>query len=242
MPRIGVLYSVVTPTAEPVVAVPAADAPAPTPVPVSSGVLESRADNACVAHAAARALVANGHDVRIIGVWDRVPVELLRHVDAVLNLCEGLVGDSSREAEAAQQLQDAGLPFSGNPPETLRLCQRKELCRARLQAAGVPVAEGVVLTEVPHVWPGGLPSPCIVKPAWEDASEGIDAKAVASDLAGLQDAVRRIVEGMREPALCEAFIDGRELTASLIGAPPAVLPLGEIDFTRVASGKPRIVC
>ncbi|MEW5855346.1 MAG: ATP-grasp domain-containing protein [Myxococcota bacterium] len=188
------------------------------------------------------ALRSAGHDVRLVGVWDRVPVEELHDVDAVLNLCEGLGGESSREAEAAQQLEDAGIPFSGNRAHALGLCQKKERCRARLLEAGVPVPAGLVLHSVPTTWPEGLPAPCIVKPAWEDASEGIDHKAVVNDLAGLQEAVSRVVFGMKEPALVEQFIDGRELTVSLLGTPVQALPLGEIDFTRVRSDRPRIVC
>lgn len=239
MPKIAVLFSAVAPEA----AAPVADSPSPVPVPVSpSAPLASRADNACVAKSAAQTLAQAGHEVVLVGAWDRVPVEQLHDVDAVLNLCEMLADDSSREAEAAQQLADAGIPFSGNTPEVLRLCQRKELCRQALVDAGVPVPPGCVLTRVPDVWPAELPSPCIVKPAHEDASEGIDANQIARDLPGLQRAVRRIVEGMGEPAVCEAFIDGRELTASIIGDPVEVLPLGEIDFSGMPEGCPNIVC
>lgn len=241
MPQISVLFSIEQAAASVPVATAADDGPPPNPVPVGS-VLASRADNARVAQGAAQALAAAGHDVALVGAWDSVPTEQLLGSDAVLNLCEGLAGNSAREAEAAQQLEEAGIPFSGNGSEVLRLCQRKELCRQRLIQAGVPVPPGVVLHQVPTCWPEELPSPCIVKPAWEDASEGIDHKAVAHDLAGLQAAVARVVEQMGEPAVCEAFIDGREITASLLGTPPTVLPLGEIDFSSMRAGKPRIVC
>lgn len=240
MPQIAVLFS----DEGAADAAPAADdgKPPSSPNPVGTkAVLASRADNERVARAAAATLAANGHQVRVIGVWDRVPVERLQDVDAVLNLLEGLAGQSSREAEATGQLADAGIPFSGNRPEVLHLCQRKELCRQRLVEAGVPVPPGLVLHAVPGSWPAELPSPCIVKPAWEDASEGIDGNQVAHDLAGLRAAVARVVDGMGEPAVCEAFIDGRELTASLLGTPPQVLPLGEIDFSTMRPGKPRIV-
>jgi D-alanine-D-alanine ligase len=205
-------------------------------------VLASRADNERVARDAAQTLTALGHRTEVVAAWDRVPVEALRHVDGVLNLCEGLAGSPRGESDAARQLEGAGIPFSGNGSETLRVCQRKETCRQRLQEAGVPVPAGVVLHHVPTAWPPGLPAPCIVKPAWEDASEGIDHRAVVSDLEGLRGAVARVVTKMGEPALCEQFVDGREVTASLLGAPPSVLPLGEIDFQRVRPGRPRIVC
>jgi len=237
MPKIAVLFSAVAPEAS------EAEAASPVPVPVSpSAPLASRADNARVARAAADTLAQAGHEVVLVGAWDRVPVEQLHDVDAVLNLCEGLEDDSSREAEAAQQLLDAGIPFSGSPPQTLKLCQRKELCRQALIAAGVPVPAGLVLTEVPTSWPDLLPMPCIVKPAWEDASEGIDANQIARDLPGLQRAVARVVKTMEQPAVCEAFIEGRELTASVIGSPAEVLPLGEIDFSGMPSGSAKIVC
>ncbi|MBI5497141.1 MAG: D-alanine--D-alanine ligase [Deltaproteobacteria bacterium] len=243
MPTLAVLFSAVGPTAPDATAsAPEGSAP-PTPVPVSpqGGVLLSRADNERVAHLVATALRERGHAVHVLGVWAGVPVERLRNVDAVVNLLEGLEGDSSREAEATEALQRAGIPFSGNAADTLGRCQRKEVCRRLLLEAGVPVPAGTVLHAVPMEWPAGVPAPVIVKPAHEDASEGIDARAVARDLAGLQAAVRRVVVEMGQPALVEQFIDGREITASLLGSPPQVLPLGEIDFSTLPAGRPRIV-
>ena len=54
--------------------------------------------------------------------------------------------------------------------------------------------------------------------------------------------VGQVVKTMEQPAVCEAFIEGRELTASVIGSPAEVLPLGEIDFSGMPSGSAKIVC
>ena len=110
-----------------------------------------------VARRVASALVSRGHKVTLGAVWERVPVARLRGMHAVVNLLEHLADDSSREAEAAQQLLDAGIPFSGNAPAVLRACQRKEVCRETLRDAGVSVPEGLTLRGVPTEWPAGLP-------------------------------------------------------------------------------------
>lgn len=242
MPTLAVLFSAVGPqTPEAAVSDDAQPPSAPVPVSSPDPVLASRADNARVAGLIAAALRARGHTVSVVGAWDRVPLERLQHVDAVVNLLEGLAGNSSREAEATQALMDAGIPFTGNAAAALRLCQRKETCREVLRAAGVPVPAGRCLKTVPAHWPEDLAAPLIVKPAHEDASEGIDGRAVVRDLEGLQQAVRRVVGDMGQPAIVEQFIDGREITASLLGTPPRVLPLGEIDFSTMPPGRPHIV-
>ncbi len=243
MANIAVLYSAVSSDAEVLETSSSEEPPQQAdPDPLQPGHLKSRLDNAVVARRVASALVSRGHKVTLGAVWDRVPVARLRGMHAVVNLLEHLADDSSREAEAAQQLLDAGIPFSGNAPAVLRACQRKEVCRETLRDAGVSVPEGLTLREVPSAWPEGLPvGRVIVKPAHEDASEGIDARAVVDGLGPLREAVARVVEGMRQPALVERYVEGRELTASLLGFPVRVLPLGEIDFSTMPAGLPHIV-
>jgi D-alanine-D-alanine ligase len=73
--------------------------------------------------------------------------------------------------------------------------------------------------------------PLIVKPAFDDASGGIDAGSVVRDRAGLDKRVALVVDDHKMPALIEEFIEGREIHCAILGNdPPEALPLYEMQF------------
>src|SRR5690606_23017236 len=107
----------------------------------------------------------------------------------------------------------------------------------RLRRAGVPVpATFVAGTDV-------VPAdayPVIVKPAREDGSVGIGESSVVHDADDLAKALHRL--GAR-PALAQSYVDGREISVTLLGWPTAdVLPPGEILYDpQVFAERPRIL-
>jgi D-alanine-D-alanine ligase len=191
--------------------------------------------------------------------------------DAVFNLCESLAGDARGEAVVAGVLEQLGLAVTGSPALALGLALHKDMAKALLRGSGVPTPEWCILypgdrvagvdpgdrvagvdpgDRVAGVGPGeheagpvcGAPAfPVIVKPAREDGSIGIGFGSVATDDAGLREAIHRVWR-MGQPALVERFVDGRELCVSFLGnAPRTVLPLREISFGPSFAGRPRIV-
>jgi D-alanine-D-alanine ligase len=166
---------------------------------------------------------------------------LRRPPDVVLNLCDAPRGDSSLEPTLPAFLELLGIPYTGSPPGALELCRDKPAVKARLRAAGIATPEFVVVS------PGCRPPPwdvwpAIVKPASEDASCGIDRHSVVSSPRTLRARVAFLHRRYRQPALVERFVAGRELNVALVGgAEPRVLPLGEIDFSRMPDDRPRIV-
>src|SRR5262249_21320879 len=119
----------------------------------------------------------------VVGVRGE-PGEILAALDAhrpdvVFNLLEAPLGRPDLEAHAAARLGWRGVGFTGWGGETWGLCRRKARPRAVLSAAGVPVPAA-----------GGYP--CIVKPAAEDGSAGIDAESVCADAAAVARATARL--------------------------------------------------
>jgi len=136
-------------------------------------------------------------------------------------------------------LELLGIPFTGSPPEVLSFALRKDRVKQRLEAAGIPTPSGRILR--PGDW-CELPFPLIVKPVREDGSVGISRASVVRDHGELARAVHAVTTSLRQPALVEQFIDGRELNVALLGHPtPRVLPLSEIDFSTLPAEVPRIV-
>lgn len=198
------------------------------------------------AEAALRACRDQGWEAALVaapaGPGPFVEAALAAKPDVVLNLVESLAGEARLEAAAAWLLEMTGLPYTGSPPLALSLGLEKPLVKDLLRARGVPVPEGCVLEDAAAPMPR-LPYPCIVKPAREDASHGIAAESVVADEAAARARAARLIETYGQPAIVEAYVEGREFNVSVLGegAGAEVLPLGEIDFSGFPSGRPRIV-
>lgn len=153
--------------------------------------------------------------------------------DAVVNLVEA-VGGQARLCHVAPALLDTlGLPTTGNGQVAMFVTSHKRLAKERLVALGLPTPP--LLGDGPRVgrW--------IVKPAWEDASVGIDDGSVVD-----ADRVDEVLARRRElygEVFAEAYVEGRELNLSLLadGAGVTCLPPAEIVFEDFPEGKPRIV-
>jgi D-alanine-D-alanine ligase len=207
---------------------------------------ESREDVSRVADAVGRALRAAGHTVALLGVSDN-PLEALRELggdggpDLVFNLCESVRGDARGEASMSAALQLLPVPFTGSDALTLALALDKDKAKALLRQRDIPTPDWWVLqpgTPPPDV---AFRFPLIVKPLREDGSLGITFESVVGDHTALWAAVHR-VWALDQPALAEAYVEGREVMVSFLGNDPRqVLPLREIAFGPAFEGRPRIV-
>ena len=143
----------------------------------------------------------------------------LHRPDVVFNLCEAPLGRPDREAHVAALLEWLGVRFTGCGSETLALCRRKDLVNPVLRDAGVPVPAAVD--------PARPVFPCIVKPAAEDGSAGLDCNSMCENPEDLAHAITRLAG----PALIQEFIPGREFAVSLWGRCwPDYVSLGETVF------------
>src|SRR5215472_935316 len=160
--------------------------------------------------------------------------------DCAFNLCESLAGDARLESAVPLVLELLGIPFTGSPPEVLSFALRKDRVKQRLEAAGIPTPAGRVMSRGDD--PCDLAFPLIVKPVREDGSVGISRASVVHNPSQLARAVDVVATSLRQPALVEQFVDGREFNVALLGHPtPRVLPLSEIDFGGLPADLPRIV-
>jgi D-alanine-D-alanine ligase len=150
--------------------------------------------------------------------------------DAVFNLFEGLGDDPHSECRFARLLEDEGVAFTGCPSRALWLAGRKDIAKGLFQEAALPtprflVAERLPLTKLPRKLP------VIVKPAFRDASLGIDQASIATDAGSLHRRVEQISHAYGFPILIEEFIDGREISVAVIDWPQVqVLPEVETLF------------
>lgn len=200
-----------------------------------------------VAPVAARvfATLAGAHGVRVAHRTVFHPSEVVAAIgdyrpSVVFNLCEALGGDSRLEVHAAWLLERLGLPFTGSPFHALRHCLYKVEANHILARAGVSVPATVRVDS-----PDRIPRvvfPVIVKPEREDGSLGIERDAVVYEMRSLRDRVAELIETLKQPAVVQRYIPGREIAVSLLGWPLLrVLPPGEILFGGLPQGHPHIL-
>jgi D-alanine-D-alanine ligase len=156
---------------------------------------------------------------------------------AAFNLCETLAGRADGEHLTAAAVELLELPMTGASAATLLYCLNKDRCSAVLRSHGIPVPEWELVRRgdpIPEDW---TRFPAIVKPAADDASNGIHEKSVVHSREKLLAEVKRLHE--RWDALLQEFIAGREINLAIVGR--CVLPPAEIDFSTLPEGSPPIV-
>ncbi len=159
-------------------------------------------------------------------------------VDVYFNLFEGFAGAPETEAKVAAMLAATSRPYTGSPPCALTLALDKPHTKELLLAAGIKTPRYQLLHEG-EAGSLSLSYPCIVKPTAEDASHGITAESVVSDAAALARQLAKVCASYGGVALVEEFIDGRELSTTIMGnRAPQVLSFSEIVYTLPAGLPP----
>jgi D-alanine-D-alanine ligase len=195
----------------------------------------------------AAALDDLGHAVSILGVHDdlsRLVRELrARRPDLVFNLMEMFGANLLGDVGVAGALDLLGIPYTGAGPGELYLRQDKALAKKLLDYEGILYPRFAVFAKDAGFETGGnLRLPLFVKPLRGDASIGVDGDSLVHDASSLMRRVLAIHEQVKDSALAEEFIAGRELYVGVLGnQPPEALPVVEMDFSGLPPGAPRVV-
>jgi D-alanine-D-alanine ligase len=203
------------------------------------------------AHAVASALAEGGFHVERMGMAGRDVFAVLDKVraaspDLVFNLCESMAGDPRNEPTFVGILDLFGIPYTGTDLLGLVSCLYKQRAKDILIARGVPTPLHRFLPDLAALDDPSLDAldyPWFVKLAHEDASVGITERNLVATPAALRLRARELMAAYQQPVLAERYVDGRELNVTLIGngADLQVLPLHEIDFAAMPTGRPNIV-
>jgi D-alanine-D-alanine ligase len=158
--------------------------------------------------------------------------------DVIFNLFEGEADRTETEIYNAAILEWSGVPFTGAGSYAQALGRDKIRTKYLLHGAGVPTPQFRMIEQWPAGdWPFGWPA--IVKPAYQDASVGIDQTSVVRTPAELESRVRLVLDRFGGPALVEQFIAGRELHIHLMeaGGRLLVMPAAEVVFEPSSTGE-----
>ncbi len=173
-------------------------------------------------HAVAEALKTAGYDVVEVALSEDSIESVPRDVEAVFIALHGGYGECGG---VQADLNAAQLPYTGPGVKASALCMDKEATKAVLRQAGVPVAEGLIVTVETMGETCPLPLPVVVKPPRDGSSVGLSKVTSPSEWT---EAVRlACAQDAQGEALVEAYIPGREWGVSVVNG--QALPVIEIQ-------------
>ena len=177
-----------------------------------------------------------GHVVAVVGLRSDLTVldrALKRfHPDVLFNLLEDFHDIAVNDQNWVSYLEMLLIPYTGCNPRGLLLSRDKALSKKVLAYHGVPLPDFAVIRRGEPVEPTEeLSFPLIVKSLILDGSVGISQASVVSTPAKLEERVRFVHDSIGSDAICEEFIEGRELYVGVLGNERlTTFPVWELHF------------
>ncbi len=167
--------------------------------------------------AAASALEQSGYDVTTIDVPHDMPALTASLAEAkpevVFNALHGRYGEDG----CIQGLLDMmGLPYTNSGRMASTLAMDKNIAKRLFDAAGLPVAEDVIVTYEDFDNGDPLPRPYVIKPINEGSAVGVRIVREGDNVSPFDDPAFRAINSSG-PIMVERYIPGRELTVTILG-------------------------
>jgi len=182
-----------------------------------------------------------GHDVEVLGVGeDLAPVrerieQWKPHV--AFNVVTDFHGVIAYEAHFASYLELLRQPYTGCNPRGILLANDKALSKEIMIRHGVPCPGFAFFPKggrAKATLPDGVDYPVIVKSADQHGSAGISQASICHSDAQLQKRVAFMHRKLGDDVIAEEFIEGRELTVSIVGNDRLqVFPVWEIWYDKL---------
>jgi len=177
-----------------------------------------------------------GFDAYTLNIKDNLDLMLdnlnKERPDVVFNFVEIYSDNSRLEMNVAGVYELLGIPYTGAPSLALANCQNKIFAKRILRSGGIRIPPFFIVTAKSTRYTHRLKYPLLVKPAYEDASVGIENESIVNNGKELRKRIEHVLKDFQQPALVEEFIEGRELNVSVMGDKRLrVLPISEIDFS-----------
>jgi D-alanine-D-alanine ligase len=192
------------------------------------------------------ALLANGYQVRLLGLYNDIRF-LLDEIDefkpdVIFNMVEVFNNRTQLEKNVGALLQMLGLPYTGASAEALSICNDKALSKKLLRYHRLRVARFQTFYKGYRVKrPVWVKLPAIIKPLCEEASRGISQSSIVETDDAFVERIRFIHEKMDMDAIAEEYIEGRELYVTVMGQKQlTVFPPREMTFGKLPEDEPRI--
>jgi D-alanine-D-alanine ligase len=163
--------------------------------------------------ACADALIRCGYRVTAIDVTPDVAAELrAARPDAALNVLHGRPGE---DGTLQGLLEVLGIPYSHSGVLASALAMQKDSAKVMFRAAGVPVADDLLLSRFDAAKAHPMPPPYVIKPIAEGSSVGVFI--VTAEHANPPQELYRSDWAFGDKVMIERYIPGKELTCAVLG-------------------------
>ena len=162
--------------------------------------------------ACAKALASVGYRVTPVDVGRDVAAVLAALApDVAFNALHGRVGEDGTIQGILEVLQ---IPYTHSGVLASALAMQKDVAKIVMQAAGVPVPRGRIVSRFEAAKAHALPKPYVIKPINEGSSVGV---FIIQDDAPPPQALVAADWTFGDLVLAETFVAGRELTCAVMG-------------------------
>ena len=172
------------------------------------------------------ALLKEGLDAILLDVWDNI-YDIIKNnkIDVAFIALHGRFGE---DGTVQKMLEDAGIPYTGSGPLASGLAIDKIAAKKIFEDNGIPVPRHTIFSKDKFdiKTADKINFPVVVKPQLEGSSIGL---SVVREKESLGKALDKAFE-CGSKILAEEYIDGRELTVSILNDLP--LPVIEIVTRR----------
>lgn len=175
-----------------------------------------------------------GDDAEAMDIYAAIAELRTRGIDCVLIALHGTFGEDGR---IQGMLDLLGLPYTGSGCASSALAMDKVRSKAVVSLQGIRVAGHLALDRATWAVDSGavldavqkdIGFPCVIKPADQGSSVGVE---IPQNLLEFQPALERVLD-VADYVMVEEFVQGRELTCSVLDADPTgyirPLPVTEI--------------
>ncbi|MEQ1774205.1 MAG: hypothetical protein ABL891_10535 [Burkholderiales bacterium] len=155
----------------------------------------------------------------------------------VFNLTEWIDGDRSRDHVITKLLEALRLRYTGSNADGLKRSRDKVRAKKIAAALGVAVPRHYVIRA--DAQSSRLTFPLFVKLRDGDGSDAIGTAALVRNAAQLRERLRVTAAINSGPALCEEYVEGRDIFVALLGNKPNVSHPLELVIGRQGRGAPQ---
>ena len=149
--------------------------------------------------------------------------------ELVFNIAEGLYGDG-RESVVPAILDQYKIPYVFSGPVILGISLNKYLTRLVVEALGVPVSPGFLISKRDDISKCKLEYPLFIKPVSEGTGKGISEKNMLHSPTELKEVAEYLLSHFNQPALVEEYLPGREFTVGVVGTGDEAIAIGGMEI------------